>query len=390
MIYFNYYVVYIAGIINQPTETRINKGYKDKAIKKLSEMPHMKIIGITGSYGKTTSKNILSDILNIKYNAFPTPLNYNTEMGLADSINNYLDKFTDIFIAEMGALKFGYIKKYCDFIKPQYGILTILGEAHLDTMGSLENITKCKFSLIESLPKEGLGVLNGDDPRQLEYNLNHKCRLVWVAIDNKDADIIADNIRITKDGMKFTVKFKNEEETSEFETVLLGQPNIYNILAGIAIGKEFGMSIEELQKGVRKAKPVEHRLELKQLGDMTLIDDAYNSNPIGSKMALEVLDLIGGKKIIVTPGMIELGERQYEANYEFGTYIADVCDEVILVGKEQTKPIYDGLISKKYPTKKIHVINDVKKAFILINKLKNKQTTVLLENDLPDIFNEGS
>ena len=143
------------------------------------------------------------------------------------------------------------------------------------------------------------------------------------------------------------------------------------------------MSIEELQRGVSKVKPVEHRLELKQNGNVTIIDDAYNSNPVGSKMALDVLNMMDGYKVIVTPGMVELGEKQYELNKKFGNYIADVCDEVILVGKNQTKPIYDGLLEKKYK-KKIHVIEDVKEAFTMIDR--TKKTYVLLENDLPDIF----
>lgn len=124
------------------------------------------------------------------------------------------------------------------------------------------------------------------------------------------------------------------------------------------------------------------------MGNINIIDDAYNSNPVGSKMAIDVLNLMPGKKIIVTPGMIELGSEQYNLNFEFGKNIAKVCDEVILIGKEQTKPIYDGLIQEKFNTKHIHILNDVKEAFPLINSLADKETYALLENDLPDIFNE--
>ena len=140
--------------------------------------------------------------------------------------------------------------------------------------------------------------------------------------------------------------------------------------------------------GVKKVKAVEHRLELKKMGSINIIDDAYNSNPVGSKMALDVLKLMNGKKIIVTPGMIEMGSEEYEINKTFGKQIAEVCDEVILVGEKQTKPIYEGLIEKKYSKNKIHVLDDVKLAFPLFNRLAEKETYVLLENDLPDIFNE--
>ena len=136
----------------------------------------------------------------------------------------------------------------------------------------------------------------------------------------------------------------------------------------------------------KKVKPVEHRLELKKMGSINIIDDAYNSNPVGSKMALDVLKLMPGKKIIVTPGMIEMGSEEYEINKTFGKQLADACDEVILIGEKQTKPIYDGLIEKKYPKNKIHILDDVKLAFPLFNRLAEKETYVLLENDLPDMI----
>ena len=149
------------------------------------------------------------------------------------------------------------------------------------------------------------------------------------------------------------------------------------------------MDIEQIQIGVKRIKTIEHRLELKKFGNINIIDDAYNSNPVGSKMAVDVLGLMDGKKIIVTPGMIELGSEEYSANMEFGRHIASVCDEVILIGEHQTKPILDGLHKEKYSDKKIHILNDVKEAFPLMRKLsEGKESYVLLENDLPDIFNE--
>ena len=159
-------------------------------------------------------------------------------------------------------------------------------------------------------------------------------------------------------------------------------------MAGILLGRELGLSIDELQRGVNSVKTIEHRLELKKYGNINIIDDAYNSNPVGSRMAVEVLGLMEGTKIIVTPGMIELGDKQYELNKKFGEYISKVCDYVILIGKKQTKPIYDGLIENKFDDKKIFILNDVRDAFTLMNRLATKNTYVLLENDLPDLFSE--
>lgn len=385
--YLSFIITYIINIINIPAEKIVYYYYLNKAKRKLKSMPALNVIGITGSYGKTSSKNILNTILSSEFNSYPTPKSFNTPYGLMKSINNGLDKFDNVFIAEMGACKLKDIKILCDLAKPKYGIITTIGVAHLETFKSEENIIKGKFELVESLPSNGVAVLNRDDAKQVNYKIKNSCKVIWIGIDN-EADVMAYNIKLSHNGTTFKVKFKGDNNSYEFGTKLLGRHNIYNILDGLALGYELKIPISKMQAAVKSLLPTEHRLELKKYKDMYLIDDAFNSNPTGSKMALEVLNLMPGKKIIVTPGMIELGSSQYDLNYKFGEYIASTCDEVILVGENQTKPIYDGLINKKYPKKHIYVLNDVKESFILIEKLKEKDTYVLLENDLPDLFNE--
>lgn len=387
--YFNYFFVTVANVLNKPVEKYVFLYFKRQAQRKLNSMPNLNIIGITGSFGKTSSKHILNDILNVKFNSFTTPKNFNTTYGLILTINNYLDKFTDTFIAEMGAFKEGEIKILCDLVKPKYGILTRIGEAHLESFGSLENTTKTKFELIESLPSDGCGILNFDDERQRNYKLKNKCKILTIGIDEEDVDVRAKNIVLSDKGSTFEVFFKDDNNSYIFETKLLGKHNVYNILAGIALGKYLGISIEQLQVAVKGVKSIEHRLELKKMGNLNIIDDAYNSNPSGCQSALEVLKLMPGKRIIVTPGMIELGSKQYECNQTFGRQIASSADYVILVGKEQTKPIYEGLQLEKYNEENIYVINDVREAFPLALSLKeDNEVYVLLENDLPDTFNE--
>lgn len=389
MTYFSYIIILIAKIINTPIEKFVYHYYESKAQIKLKEMNKLKVIGITGSYGKTSSKNILNDILNIKYISRPTPKNLNTEYGLMITINNYLDKFDEIFIAEMGAYKRGEIKKLCNMVHPKYGILTTIGLAHLETFGSPENIIKTKFELIESLPSDGIGVLNGDDPKQLSYNIKSKCKKIWIGIDNHDVDIYACDINYSYKGSSFNVVFKGDDNKYPFETKLLGNHNIYNILAGIALGREFGMKINELQKGVSKVKPIESRLELRNYGYMYQINDAYNSNPVGAKVALDVLNLMPGMKIVVTPGMTELGEKEQELNNIFGTQISKVADYVILVGEKRTKPIFKGIIESGFDKDKIYVVNSVYDAYTLLQKMESKKDIyALFENDLPDIYNE--
>ena len=385
--YLNYFVVMTANVINKPVEKCVYLYYKNKALNKLKSM-NIPVVGITGSYGKTSSKNIINDILNVKLNSFATPKSFNTPYGLINSINNYLDKFNDIFIAEMGAFRIGEIKQNCKIVRPKYGIITSIGEAHLESFGSRDNIMKGKFELVESLHVDGLAILNGDDEYQLKYKIKNNCNVKWIGIDNKEVDLYATNIKLSGKGTTFDCVFKGDKKKYKFNTKLLGKHNVYNILSGILLGKELGLSIEELKRGVSSVKTIEHRLELKKYGNINIIDDAYNSNPVGSKMALEVLGLMEGLKIIVTPGMIELGPKQYELNHKFGSYISEVCDYVILIGEKQTKPIYDGLMNNKFDKKKIFVLNDVRDAFPLMNRLATKDTYVLLENDLPDLFNE--
>ena len=387
----NYIMVYLANVINHPIERIIYHKFERKAKNKLKSMPDLKIVGITGSYGKTSCKNVLNDILNVKYISLATPKSINTFNGLLMIINNNLTKLEDVFIAEMGAYVKGEIKGLCKLVTPKYGIITSIGTAHLATFGSEQNIIDGKMELIESLPEDGIGVLNKDDPKQASYEIKneHPCKILWVGIDSKNVDVQASNIKCTSKGTTFDITFKGDKKKYAFETKLLGKHNVYNILAAVTLGKEFGLSIKELQQGVRRVQPVEHRLEIKRLGNFYQIDDAYNSNPVGAKSALDVLDMMDGTKVVVTPGMVELGEKEDELNKEFGRQIAAVADFVILVGKKKTEPIREGLVEKKFKEDHIFVTNDVREAYTLINKLKAKKDLyALFENDLPDTYTE--
>ena len=390
MVYLNPIIVWIAKVINTPVEKCVYYYYLTHAKVKLKNMNNLKVIGITGSYGKTSSKNILSDILNIKYNTLPSPRNLNTPYGLMITINNHLDKFNDVFIAEMGAYKRGEIKQLCDFVHPKYGILTRIGTAHLESFGSEENIIKGKFELIESLPSDGFAVLNMDDEKQVDYDLKNNVKVIWIGIDNEDADVRATNIKCSNKGTSFDVVFKGDKNKYKFETKLLGDHSVYNILAGIACGREFGISIEDLVQAVKTVRTVEHRLELKKLGNFYQIDDAYNSNPVGAESACKVLGMMPGIKVVVTPGMIELGDKEDYYNKEFGKQISKVADYVVLVGEEKTKPIKKGLESSGFDKDKIVVYNDVRDAYSFIGGLTNNKKDVyaLFENDLPDTYNE--
>ena len=388
---FNFFIVFLANIINYPIERMVYHYYERMAKRKLKSMANLKVIGVTGSYGKTSSKNILNDILNIKFNSLATPKSLNTFNGLMITVNNKLSKFDDVFIAEMGAYVRGEINGLCKLVNPKYGIITSIGTAHLETFGSEKNIIDGKMELIEYLPSDGVGVLNKDDVKQREYKIKNKkhCKILWIGIDNEDVDVRGSNIRCSYKGTTFDVEFDKNGKKYTFETKLLGVHNVYNILSSLALGYEFGISIKELQQAVKKVSPIEHRLEIKRLGNFYQIDDAYNSNPVGAKSALDVLSMMDGTKVVVTPGMVELGEKEEALNKEFGRQISEVADKVILIGENRTKPIKAGLKEKKFNDDNIYVLNDVRDAYILLDKFKeDKDLYALFENDLPDTYTE--
>ena len=389
MLGFVYYIVYLANIIDSPLNKLAYWYYLSKAKEKLSEHSNLEVIGITGSYGKTSSKNILLEILSSKYITRATPKNYNTPYGLMMTINNYLDKFDQLLIAEMGAYVKGDIKKLCDLVHPKYGILTIIGEAHLETFGSKENICKTKFELIESLPSDGIAILNMDDPYQVNYKLENKVKVKWIAINNKDADVYANNIKCGSYGMSFDCHYKDEK--IHLKTRLLGSYNIYNILASVALGLELGIDINDIKASVASLKSTEHRLELKKVGNIYMLDDAYNSNPIGASGALDVLKGMYGTRVVVTPGMVELGKLEKQKNYEFGKKMVESCDYVILIGEKKTKEIYKALIDNNFEKDNIFILNRISDAFNVINALKEENVDIyaLFENDLPDMYTEG-
>lgn len=374
----------LVALLNAPFENLMQNRFMKKAQRKLNSYKNLTTIGITGSYGKTSSKNIILNILLKKYYCLATPASYNTPMGISITINNELEPTHQIFICEMGADKKGEITELFNFVNPKIGVVTSIGEQHLATFKTQENIIEEKMQLVELMPADGFVVLNKDEKYIREYDIKTSAKLAWYSIE-EDSDIKATNIEYSKDGSKFDVSLNGE--IVSFETKLLGTHNIYNILAGIAIGLHFNIPIKELQIAVKRLNYIPHRLEIKKQKDYTIIDNAFNSNPVAAKISLDVLARMPNKRICITPGMIDLGQRQDYHNREFGKYFVNRCDEVILVGRKQTRAIYDGLEESGFNMSKVHVVNRIFDAYSLLEKIKTPDCYVLLENDLPDAFN---
>ena len=389
---FSWVIVMISLILLMPVENLINRKYWQEARKILSGMPDLKVIGITGSYGKTSTKHYLERILSEKYDVVITPGSYNTTMGVIRTIREIIKPYNNIFICEMGAKQKGDIKEICDLVHPSIGIVTAVGPMHLETFKSIENVQSTKFELIDSLPGDGLGVTNNDfeQCRNREVS-NVRCERYSTEPEDKEAsgceaDYLAEDIKYTPSGTTFTVKGK-DGYTIELTTRLLGGCNVSNLLAAVIVARNLGMTEEEIKRGVASIEPVEHRLSIKHtVGGVTILDDAFNSNPEGSRMALEVLkEFKGGKRIVVTPGMIELGSRQHELNEKFGEYIAQSCDIAIVVGRYNREAITKGIEKGEFEGK-LYETDSFEEAQKLLTPMLTPGDTVLYENDLPDSF----
>ncbi|RCW71956.1 UDP-N-acetylmuramoyl-tripeptide--D-alanyl-D-alanine ligase [Saliterribacillus persicus] len=384
-----YFVLILANVINAPIENSIKNYYYKDAHNMIKQANNLSTIGITGSFGKTSTKFILDTILSSHFNTLKTPESYNTKIGVTITVRNSLKPYHDIFIAEMGAKESGNIKEICELVNHKYAIITAIGEQHLETFKTLENIQKTKYEIVESLPSDGIAFLNKDDVNIMSYKPNATCKKIYFGIDQQDADYVASNIQFHHRGTTFSVKNKRGDLNAVFETKLLGKHNVYNILAAISLAWELNVPLNKLQLGVKKIQPVKHRMEVRKgFGGLSVIDDSFNSNPTGSRLALEVLKSMEGYKILVTPGMIELGDKQYEYNKKFGSYAADACDYVILVGEKQTEPIQDGLKEKNYPADQTYIAKDLNDAIGHIQAIAKQDAIILLENDLPDTYNE--
>ncbi len=376
--------MYVVGWMTWPFEKMLQQYYIHLGKKRLYAQKDLIKIGITGSYGKTSTKNIIQSIVREEYHSLMTPASYNTPMGITMTIRNYLKPIHQVFVCEMGADHVGEITRLMKYVQPQIGVVTSVGPQHLLTFGSLENIIHEKMQMIERLPKDGLGVINLDNDYIRQYRVKNSVPLISFGIQSEDVDYRAVKISYTTTGSYFTVVHAKEEVA--FHTKLLGELNIMNILSGIVVARHLGISWKSLQRAVANMEQVEHRLELKKINGHRFIDDAFNANPIGAKMALEVLSMMPGKRYIITPGMIDLGKKQDEYNHEFGKRMKHFVDEVILVGPKQTKAIQEGLAEMNFDADHIHVYQTVQEALAYVYEHADEHDTILLENDLPEAF----
>ena len=362
-----------------PFENFIKKSYVNKAKNILKNFRGIKI-AITGSFGKTSTKNFLYQILKERFSVCTTPKNYNTPMGLCKTAIEFLNVDDEILIVEMGARKRGDIAELMEMLKPTYGIMTGIGEQHLETFKSVEEIKKTKYELCEHMCNGGFIVFDCSNELTCElydkYHGEKKCCL------QKQGFSYLEDLCVSPAGSRF--KLHLGKKTVEIKTQIIGELILNDFVLASTMAYMLGVDEQTIAKVAKKLKPFPHRLQIIETPISTIIDDSYNSNLNGAEQALKVVSMFNGQKIVITPGFIEQGERQYELNYKFGKMIASVCDELIIMNKVNQTALYMGAKAGGLKEAKIHFAKSRTTQVEILHNILQKGSVVLFENDLPD------
>jgi UDP-N-acetylmuramoyl-tripeptide--D-alanyl-D-alanine ligase len=387
-------LLFLADRIVKPIQALDNRRFVERARRRLAEVDPL-AIAITGSFGKTTTKACVASVAELRGAAYATPASFNTYLGVVRAINEGLTAKHKSFVAEMGAYRLGDIAELSDLVHPTIGVLTAIGPAHLERFGSLDAIEQAKGELAEALPRDGVFVTTADDERCVRAAERTQARIIlFSAAGAANAELTAHDISMAEGTTRFAMRRaggSGEPEEALVRTRLLGRHNVANLLAAAAVGTSLDLSLDAIARALARVTPPAHRLApiLNRQAGIVVIDDAYNSNPVGAAAALEVLaSHQAERRLLVTPGMVELGEREDEENERFGTQAAAVCDLVVLVGEERSRPIRAGLDAASFPEAQIHVVANASEAEALLARTTRRGDVVLFENDLPDLYAE--
>jgi UDP-N-acetylmuramoyl-tripeptide--D-alanyl-D-alanine ligase len=376
------YLFLILGLLTlKPYEILNRKRVKRETHTKtlLLKQRGLKVIGIAGSYGKTSVKEFLYQILKTKYNVLRTPESYNTVFGVWKVVDYELDNQYDFFICEMGAYKIGEIKEICEMVVPDHAILTGINEQHMDRFKKIENTIKAKFEIVDYSNEKGITLVNGNNEYIQKNYAKHRSSCVLYASPSSGYNI--KNIKSDKAGSRFTLELGGN--TFEASTKLIGNSNLENISAAASMAYLLGLEPQLIVEAVSHLQSIPHRQELKTWPNgLMVIDDAYSSNVTGFKAALELLKSYSAyHKVIATPGIVELGDKTTTIHKELGELADSVCDKVFLIGKnERTLSFLEGVGSKN----KVMFLNSLSELPKYITDTNN--TVVLIENDLPDNY----
>jgi UDP-N-acetylmuramoyl-tripeptide--D-alanyl-D-alanine ligase len=377
----------LANALLWPAEKALQDRFIADAKRILKEVDPF-VIGITGSYGKTGAKAALGEILTQTLGATFWPRkSINTVLGITRTIREQMRPFHKFAVIEMGAYNIGSIKRLCDFTPPKASLVTAVGIMHLERFGSPENVYVAKSEIAQALPVEGILVCNGDSPNARRMAREHPRQTTLLYGLDPGAgplDCFATDISFSEQGTRFVIHWKGNNYPAR--TPLLGRPALLNILGAFTMACALGADPAYAAATLANLEPVDNRLVLEKNRDVSYLRDAYNSNPTGFAAALEVLrDLPAGRRILMTPGMIELGDQQFEHNKQVASMAAKLCDLIIVVGKVNREALLAGLTAAQFPSDKLIVVDTRDEAFKVIKSRGVSGDLVLIENDLGDL-----
>lgn len=377
----------VANKLLWPAEKALQERYYNDAKRILREV-HPLVIGITGSYGKTGAKAALGDILTQCLGpTFWPKKSINTVMGITRTIRETMKPHHAYAVIEMGAYNIGSIQRLCDFTPPRAALVTAVGIMHLERFGSPENVYKAKSEIAQALPPDGLLVCNGDSPGARRMAAEHKRETTLLyGLDQNGGhlDCLADDLTFDDKGSRFTIHWKGQSYPAR--TPLLGRPAVSNILGAFTMACALGADPAYAAACLSNLEPVDNRLVLDRKAGVSYLRDAYNSNPIGFAAALEVLQTLpASRRVLMTPGMIELGDQQSAENRRLATLAASIADIIIVVGHVNREAMLAGLSDAKYPKEKIVTVASREDAFAWIKAQGGAGDLVLIENDLGDL-----
>jgi len=383
---FSFVIVSVFVVCFWPITNFFQKRLLKKAAKKIQARNNLTVIAITGSYGKTTTKELLYAILSQKFNVLKTRDHVNAEIGIAKTILNEL-KDQEIFIVETGAYERGKIRQVCKVIRPGIGILTGINQQHLATFGNQDNIVKAKFELIDSLPENGLAFLNIDNEfiqaksADWKYKVRNK---ILIGSQAGLANIWAEHITSQKDKFSFVLKTK-EGQVVDFQINMPGAHNVTNVLLAIAVSHHLGLSYEQIAQMLLNTQFKQKAIDIKKGKDgLTIIDASYSANPDGVFSALGYLGLWDTKNILVMPSLIELGSASKDVHFKIGQKIAAVCDLAIILKTDHFKSIKDGAVSAGMPAEKVLYIPNIQEVYQKIREYSASGDTIMLEGRVPE------
>ena len=356
-------------------------------MEKIKSVSGLKVVAITGSYGKTTTKEFLSTILSKKYKVLKTNEHQNSEIGVAKCILQDLKPSHQIFVAEVGAYDKGKVREVCLMIKPKIGIVTGVNEQHMALFGSLKNLLSAEGGgeLADALPNDGILMVNGDNKYCLGLYKNISKPKKLYSLSNKiiDSDIWSESITVQKDGISFLAVNKNGE-MAHFGVKVLGRQSVQNLLGAILIAKELGMSLEEISEACKDISQEHAGMILKQgKHDIDVVDSSYSANPDGVFADLDYFSIFPGKKVIVMPCLIELGDGSSEIHEKIGKKIGEVCDLAIITSKDKFREIKGGAMEAGMNERDILLCDNAQDIYSAITLFCKSGDAVLLEGRVP-------